>query len=290
MPGAGISGAASVERRTIRVDNLYAHEVDTRSEPWMLEEGFRSCYATPLIAMGEVEGVLLVLHRSPLDPDPEWVEYFEALAGQAAIAINSARLFDSIQRSNQQLTMAYNTTIEGWSRALDLRDHETEGHTQRVTELTLRLVRALGNFDEEDIVQIRRGALLHDIGKMGVPDHILLKHGELNEEEWAVMRKHPEYAYQLLYPIVYLRKALDIPYYHHEHWDGSGYPHGLKADQIPRAARIFAVADVWDALRSDRPYRPGWDEGQVREYIRERAGTQFDPEVVEVFLRLSQDV
>jgi HD-GYP domain-containing protein (c-di-GMP phosphodiesterase class II) len=191
------------------------------------------------------------------------------------------------RRSSTQLALAYDATIEGWSRAMDLRDKETEGHTRRVTELTVLLARAHGS-SEEEIVHLRRGALLHDIGKMGVPDAILLKPGPLTDAEWAIMRRHPVLAYEMLLPIVYLRPALDIPYNHHEKWDGTGYPRGLKGEAIPLAARIFAVADVWDALRSDRPYRSAWPETRVREHIRALSGTHFDPRVVNAFLRIDK--
>ena len=164
-------------------------------------------------------------HRTPLAAGPDWLSLLETLAGQAAIAIDNAQLFDDLQRSNIDLTLAYDATIEGWSRALDLRDKETEGHTQRVTEMTVRLARAMGIADAE-LVHIRRGALLHDIGKMGVPDSILLKPGPLTDEEWVIMRQHPQLAYDMLSPIAYLRPALDIPYCHHEKWDGTGYPRG----------------------------------------------------------------
>lgn len=190
-----------------------------------------------------------------------------------------------LQRAHQKLTEAYDATIEGWSRVLDLRDKETEGHTQRVTEMTVRLARALG-VSEEEIIHIRRGSLLHDIGKMAIPDSILQKPGPLTEEEWVEMRRHPEYAYQMLYPIAYLRPALDIPYCHHEHWDGTGYPRGLAAEQIPLAARIFAIVDVWDALLSNRPYRKGSTEESVLEYVRKHAGLYFDPSLVQSFLEL----
>ncbi len=189
----------------------------------MTGEGFVSYHGMPLTAKGNVKGVLEIFHRTPFAPDPDWLEFLETLAGQAAIAIDDAELFEHLQRSNAELTLAYDATIEGWSRALDLRDNETEGHTQRVTEMTLRLARAL-SLSEDEQVHIRRGALLHDIGKMGIPDGILLKPGPLTEEEWAIMRKHPQYAYDMLSPIVYLRPALDIPYYHHEKWDGTGNP------------------------------------------------------------------
>jgi HD-GYP domain-containing protein (c-di-GMP phosphodiesterase class II) len=167
---------------------------------------------------------------------------------------------------------------------LELRDHETEGHTRRTTELTIRLAQAMG-IKDNDIVHIYRGALLHDIGKMGVPDSIVLKPGPLREDEWVKMRKHPQYAYDMLSPISYLKQALDIPYCHHEKWDGTGYPRGLKGEQIPLSARIFAVVDVWDALTSERPYRNAWPQEKAIDFIHDQSGIHFDPKVVDIFLR-----
>jgi HD-GYP domain-containing protein (c-di-GMP phosphodiesterase class II) len=253
--------------------------------PLLDKETFFAYYAVPLIAKGRVNGILEIFHRSQIQPEPDWLEFLEALASQAAIAIDNATMFDNLQKSNIELTLAYDSTLEGWSKALDLRDKETEGHTQRVTDMTLRLAKAM-DMSEFELVNIRRGALLHDIGKMGLPDSILLKPGPLDDEEWKVMHFHPEYAYKMLSPISFLRPALDIPYYHHEKWDGTGYPHGLKGEHIPLPARIFAVVDVWDALNSNRSYRAAWPKEKVTEYIREQAGKHFDPKVVEVFLRL----
>ena len=176
--------------------------------------------------------MLEVLHRAPLGLDAEWQNFLEALAARAAIAIDNATLFDDLQRSNIDLMLAYDATLEGWARALDLRSKETERHTERVTEMTMRLARTMGIGDKE-LVHIRRGALLHDIGKIGIPDSILLQPGPLTDEEWLLMRKHPQLAFEMLQPIAYLRPALDIPYAHHEHWDGTGYPRGLKGEQIP---------------------------------------------------------
>ncbi len=190
-----------------------------------------------------------------------------------------------LRRSNTELRLAYDTTIEGWARALELRDKETEGHTRRVTDMTVRLARVMG-LGDESLVHIRRGALLHDIGKMGVPDHILLKPGKLSPGEWEAMREHPVHALAMLSPIAFLRPALEIPYCHHEKWDGSGYPRGLKGEKIPLAARIFSLVDVWDALSYDRPYRRAWPQHKVMAYLRERAGTEFDPEITEVFLKM----
>jgi putative nucleotidyltransferase with HDIG domain len=213
------------------------------------------------------------------------LELISAFANQAAVAINNARLFDDLQESNEELEIAYQATLEGWVRALDLRDKETEGHTKRVTALTQRLAKSLGVSDD-DLVHITRGALLHDIGKMAIPDGILLKPGDLTEEERQLIQKHPDFAYQMLSPIKFLLPALDIPYCHHEKWNGSGYPRGLKGEEIPFAARIFTVVDVWDALVSDRPYRRGLKPTDIRKYIAEQSGAYFDPRVAEAFLEL----
>jgi PAS domain S-box-containing protein/putative nucleotidyltransferase with HDIG domain len=282
--GEGYAGLVALERRPVAEGNLTQTSAFVRKD--LLEaEGFVAYAAVPLVAKGQVRGVLEVFHRTPIAMDPEWRSFLEALAGQAAIAVDNAVLFSDLQRANANLVLAYDTTLEGWSRAMDLRDKETEGHTMRVTETAVHLARAMG-MGEEEIVHVRRGALLHDIGKMGIPDRILLKPGPLTEEEWTVMRRHPVYAHELLSPIPYLRPALDIPYCHHERWDGTGYPRGLQGEEIPLGARIFAVIDAWDALRSDRPYRSAWPEERVREYLRASAGTLFDPSVVGAFLTM----
>lgn len=286
--GEGYAGKAALERVTRMIPNLGDLEEPFTRESLIRGEGFACAYFVPLSAKGKVNGVLELYHRSSLNPDPRWVESLDALAGQASIAIDNLRLFRDLERSNHELLLAYDTTIEGWSRALDLRDKETEGHTQRVTEMTLALARKAG-FDGEEIAHIRRGALLHDIGKLGVPDSILLKPGKLTEEEWERMRLHPVFAQDLLHPIKYLRPALDIPQSHHERWDGSGYPEGLSGEEIPLAARLFAVVDVWDALSNDRPYRPAWETERVLAYLKDRAGTEFDPKAVELFLEVLEE-
>jgi len=278
------AGRAVRERRLISIEQLEAQPKDPFFATLFAEESFVSYYGAPLFTKGKVEGVLEVFHRTPLHPYPEWFDFLNTLAGQAAIAIENATLFENLQQSNYELSRAYDATIEGWSRALDLRDKETEGHTQRVTEMTIRLARHF-DFSKEELLHIRWGALLHDIGKMGVPDHILLKPETLTEEELIIMRKHPEYAYDLLKPIAFLAPALEIPYCHHEKWDGTGYPRGLKGEEISLAARLFAVVDVWDALRSDRSYRLAWSEEDALAYIREQSGKHFDPSVVEVFIK-----
>ena len=285
--GEGYAGKAVLERHTIHIPDLMQTE-DDLPPPFQLmlqEEGFVHYYGVPLIVKGEVKGVLEIFHRSTLESDPEWLDFLETLAGQAAIAIEDSTLFENLQRSNQELFQAYDATIEGWSHALDLRDKETEGHTLRVTELTMELARKFG-FSEEQLINIRWGALLHDIGKMGVPDSILLKPDELTEAEWEIMRRHPTFAFEMLSPIAYLKSSLDIPYCHHEKWDGSGYPRGLKGEVIPLAARLFAVVDVWDAVTSNRPYRTAWSDEEAIEYIREQSEKYFDPKVVNVFLNM----
>jgi PAS domain S-box-containing protein len=283
--GEGYAGRAALEREIVQIPDLREEQEKSPLKSLTLGEGFVSYNGVPLIAKGQVKGVLEVFHRTELKPDAEWFDFLNTMAGQAAIAIDNATLFESLQRSNSDLALAYDSTIEGWSRALDLRDRETKWHTQRVTEMSVKLARAFG-LSEVELVQVRWGSLLHDIGKMGVPDEILHKTCSLTDEEWVAMRMHPIYAYEMLLPIRYLRQALDIPYCHHEKWDGSGYPNGLKGNQIPLVARIFSVVDVWDALSSDRPYRSAWTTEKALEYIRSSSGTHFDPQVVNIFLQI----
>jgi len=282
--GEGLAGRAALERQTLLVADLNSEAEAIANKTAFAQEEFFAYCAVPLVTKAQVVGVLEIFNRTPLDTDSEWLEFLETLALDAAIAINNATLFDDLKRSNVELALAYDTTLEGWARALDLRDEETEGHTRRVTELTERLANELG-ISGEELVHIRRGALLHDIGKMGIPDSILLKPGSLTEDEQEIMRRHPVYAYEMLSPIEYLRPALDIPYCHHEKWDGTGYPRGLKGERIPLSARIFAVVDVWDALLSDRPYRAAWSREKTEKYILEQSGKHFDPRVVDAFLR-----
>ncbi len=291
--GEGHAGRAALERRIVSIADLRQARDAFERAKLLDSENFVSYFGAPLVAKGQIKGVLEIFCRAPLPPLPsagggreggEWLSFLEALATQAAIAIDNAELFENLQRSNMELALAYDTTLEGWARALELRDYETEGHSRRVTDMTLAIARAMG-ISEAALAHVRRGALLHDIGKMGIPDSILLKPDKLTDEEWEIMRKHPVYAYELLSPIRHLRPVLDIPYCHHEKWDGTGYPQGLKGEQIPLAARIFAVVDVWDALLSERPYRPAWSQEKALEHIQEQAGKHFDPQVVEVFTK-----
>jgi PAS domain S-box-containing protein len=280
--GESHAGRVALERIIVHVSNL-KNPSDALLTSGLEDDDFIEYFGAPLISKGQIKGVLEIFNRTSLKPNNEWFGFLKTLAERTAIAIDNAMLFNDLTSANIELSVAYNDTIEGWSRALDLRDRETEGHSMRVTENTLIMARSFG-FTEDELVQIRWGSLLHDIGKMGIPDRILLKPGPLTDEEWVLMKKHPVLAYDMLSPIHYLHLALDIPYSHHEKWDGTGYPQGLKGEQIPLAARIFAILDVWDALRSDRPYRPAWSEEKALAHIQSQEGIHFDPLVLQVFL------
>ena len=283
--GEGLAGQSVQKRKIIHVPNLKTRKTGLLRSPDFSRENFITYYAIPLIAKEQVLGVLEIFHRSTLSADQNWMNFLNTLAGQAAIAIDNAMMFKDLQHSNLDLTLAYDKTIDGWSRALDLRDKETEDHTRRVTELTLRLAQRMEISDEE-LIHIRRGATLHDVGKVAMPDDILFKPAPLTTEEWGIMRRHPEIAAEMLKPISYLAPALPIPRSHHEKWDGSGYPDGLAGEDIPLAARLFAFADVYDALTSDRPYRRAWSQADTLGFIHENAGAHFDPQIVPVFMQM----
>jgi len=285
--GEDLSGQVALRRKLVQIPDL-SDSPEYKDSPLVKEEGFKSYFGIPLIGKGQVKGVLEIYARDEINPTNEWLSFLQTLAGQAAIAIDNVELFKNLHRSNLELTLAYDTTLAGWGKALELRDKETQGHTNRVVKLTVELARRMG-VSGEDLTNIMRGTLLHDIGKMGIPDNILNKPEALNEEEWEIMRQHPQFAYDLIYPIPYLRSAVQIPYGHHERWDGSGYPQGLKEKEIPLAARIFAVVDIWDALLNDRVYRNAWPEEKVIEYLKSAAGIELDLEIVEKFLEMIQE-
>jgi HD-GYP domain-containing protein (c-di-GMP phosphodiesterase class II) len=286
--GENFGGLAALERRVVQVRNLDRDPKSFARASHFAEEGFKTYLGVPLVVRNEVKGVLEIFQRREFEPDVDWLSFLEMIANQMAISIDNSLLLEVLHSSNVELATAYEATIEGLSRALELRDRETEGHTQRVTEMTLYLSRQMG-ISEAGLTHIRQGGLLHDIGKMGIPDAILLKPGSLTSEEWVIMRQHPIYAYQVLSKIEYFKPALDIPLYHHEKWDGSGYPHGLKSEQIPIAARIFSVVDVYDALTSDRPYRSAWTKEDAIVYIREQSGRHFDPDIVRAFMQMIEN-
>lgn len=280
----GLPGEVIKRQGLVLVEDLATRPPSAWREV-VLKEGFTSYLGMPLISRNRILGVLEIFNRTVLHPDPEWINYLEMLSGQAGIAIESINMLQDIQQSNLNLLQAYETTIESWARTLNLRDEETQEHTRRVVDLAVKLARRMG-FTDDEIVALRRGAYLHDIGKMAIPDQILHKPEPLTAEEWERMRQHPLIAYELLEPISFLSSSLAVPFSHHEKWDGTGYPRGISGEEIPKAARLFSVVDVWDALTSDRPYRKNWSQPDALNYIKEHAGTQFDPTVVEVFLTL----
>jgi putative nucleotidyltransferase with HDIG domain len=204
------------------------------------------------------------------------------VVGYVALVLDRQQQQERVQAEIRQVQR---NQIECLASILRIRDNETEQHSQRVMELALHLAHAMG-LSAEATEHVRWGALLHDIGKIGVPDHVLFHEGPLTDEHWRLMRQHPRHAEAILSSIEYLREALDIPRYHHEKWDGTGYPYGLRGEQIPLIARMFSIIDVWDALTSDRPYRAAWSQQQACRYIAEQAGKSFDPQIVAIFLAM----
>jgi HD-GYP domain-containing protein (c-di-GMP phosphodiesterase class II) len=281
--GEGCAGRVALERKLLNVPDLKENQVEFGRSPLFTVEGFITYYGVPLIAKGSVLGVLEMFHRSPFHPDADWLNFLNMVAGQAAIAIDNAVMFRELQRSNVELSLAYDATIEGLSRALDLRDKETEEHTRRVSDTTVKLAAHLG-IGGANLIHIRRGAILHDIGKVAIPDRILFKPGPLADDEWTIMRRHPGIAVDLLSSVSYLAPALEIPHWHHEKWDGTGYPDHLHGETIPYSARLFALVDVYDALTSNRPYRGAWSRQETLQYIESQSGKHFDPTIVPKFL------
>jgi putative nucleotidyltransferase with HDIG domain len=283
--GEGLAGKVALDKQLVLIGDFDRSQESLVQSPLLKQEGFQAYCAAPLLSRGELKGVLELFNRKPLEPDEEWREFLDVLTGQSAIALDHSELVKGLRQANSDLVNAWDSTIQGMSLALDLRDQETEGHSLRVTAMSEELARVVGLPDSE-LVHIHRGALLHDIGKMAIPDAILLKPGPLDEEEMAIMKKHPDLARGMLAAIEFLGPARDIPLYHHEKWDGTGYPRGLKGEEIPLVARIFALVDVWDALTSDRPYRKAWTEDKTAAHIRSLSGTHFDPSLTERFLSL----
>ncbi len=276
--GKGHAGQAAYNREARVITDF-----STSGTSALQGEKFVAYIAMPLISKGQVRGVLEIFQRKPLDQTKEWMNFLELLAGQAAIAIDNAAMVEGLERSATELTLSYDATLEGWGRTLEFRDEDTKGHTERVAERSLQLARLMGLADPE-LVQVRRGALLHDIGKISISDSILLKPGPLTTEEQVIMQRHTTVARDLLSSIPFLRPAIDIPYCHHERWDGQGYPRGLREEDIPFKARIFAIVDVADALISDRPYRLAWPVEKTYQHLASLKGSHFDPIVVEAFL------
>lgn len=282
-PGQELARRALIERRTIHIEGLTRQMLPPEILPVMEAEGFVSYYGLPLIASGRILGVLELFQRSSSTNDREWLDYLDGLAAHVAFAIEKIWLIEDLQRSNDELGRAYDGLIEGWSRALAARTRETPQESKRLIDMAMRFARLVG-LDHADLTQYRRGAMLHDIGNMSLPDSILLQPGSLSSQEWDVVRTHPLHAYDLLSAIPDLREAVDIPFCHHERWDGSGYPRGLKGNQIPLVAQVFSIVDTYHALTSDRPFRKAWPPEKALELIRAEAGQGFNPEIVGMFL------
>ena len=286
--GEGNAGKAALEKGIIYLRNFTVNTSDLMKSPEFLAEGFASYHAIPMYVEDNLLGVIELFRRSDFDPDQEWYDYLQNLADQTAIALENFEVILDLKQSREDILHAYDETLEGWVHGLDIRVHESNGHTRRVTDYSLNLA-AMAGIPEDQLQSIRRGSLLHDIGNAGVPDRVLLKPDVLTEEEKTLVRQHPNIAREMLYPISYLRPALDIPYCHHEWWDGSGYPRGIRGDAIPIAARIFSIVDVWDSLLSNRPYRPAWTKEQVIKYMHAMTGIQFDPVLMDFFWKMVQD-
>jgi PAS domain S-box-containing protein len=277
--GTGLNRIIQETRKPYYTNNV--EEDANQFAPGFIGDKLQAVAGVPLYTQDSLVGYLW-MGRIKAIAEPE-VRLLAAVADIAANAIHRATLHEQTEKDAAELALAYDTTLEGWAQALEMRDQETEGHARRVVKMTVDLASAMG-VAGANLVHVRRGALLHDVGKMGIPDTILLKPGTLNDREWEIMRRHPEYAYQFMRQIDYLNQAIDIPYCHHEKWDGTGYPRGLQGEDIPLLARIFSVIDVWDALTSDRTYRKAWSAEQAKRYIAEQSGKHFDPRVVAVFL------
>ncbi len=282
--GQSYAGQAALERRIIMAEDLNT-KASRILTPEFNQENFSHYIGVPLVSKGVVKGVLELFNRTPFKQDPAWFGLLESMAGQAAIAIENAMLLDEVQKVNINLRSAYDATIEGWARSLSLREGDSQGHVKQVADLTVELAQTAG-YQGEGLLSIRRGALLHDIGKLAIPDTILFKPAPLTEDEWKIMKTHPVVSKRILSSIDFLQPAIDIPYSHHEKWDGTGYPDGLKGSQIPFAARVFAIVDCWDSLRSNRPWRKAWTDEQAWDYIINNSGKAFDPQIVEKFRQL----
>ncbi|WP_158905269.1 HD domain-containing phosphohydrolase [Rectinema subterraneum] len=280
-------GLAAEERRIVAVDDLEQDSSYVQQfRELIAREQFVSQYCVPVILFNEVQAVLELFFRHPFKPDETWLAFAQAAAYQTGLALEFQSVIEELDGAYQELQSANESIIEGLSSALEFRDEETKGHTLRVTALFMSFASRFIQ-DENELKKLRIGSLLHDIGKIGIPDAILNKPSPLTPEERAVMQKHPLISKEILSRIPSLGDCVDIPLYHHEKYDGTGYPYGLKGEEIPLAARIFAVIDVYEALTSDRPYRKAWSKEKAIEYIRDNAGTHFDPEIALRFMELN---
>lgn len=278
-----IAGKVLLDRKNAMIPDLTHEKTALFVNRRFHDDNFQAYFAAPLIVKGEPQGVLELFFKKYFYPDEDWVSFFNILSAQAALAYDTCRTFKELQKIKHNLSDSYQSALSTLTRSLELVEVESPGHAQRVASATLNLAKKLG-VQKDALANIERGALLHDIGKIGILDEILLKKGDLNKAEWAQIKRHPEIAFELLSGVRLLRDALEIPYCHHENWDGSGYPRGLKGDEIPVAARIFAVIDSFDAIQSDRPYRKGKSREEAINFLINQKGKRFDPVIVDKYL------
>ena len=278
------AGKAVANNEIVRVSNISRSKNDFARLTDLATEDMVAYVAVPLVAKKQVTGVLELWSRGQIDANAEWFNALEEITEKGVIALTHVMLVRRLQRSKVDFAQAYDATIDAWSDALELREYETKGHTQRVTDMAVDFARILG-LEEAELVNVRRGARLNDLGMLAIPERIELKTETLTEEELVIIRRHPMIGYEQLASVELLKPALDILRYHHEKWDGTGYPYGLGGLEIPLTARLFALVDVWDSLRSDRPFRKGWPEESVKAHVYERAGKHFDPDLAGKFLK-----
>jgi len=277
-----IAGQVLLDNRAISCADLNASPLSSLNSHTRTQQ-FQAYFAKPLSVKGVAIGVMEVFFRKPFYPDQDWLSFFEAISTQAAVAHDAHRQYADLQKLQQSVSSSFKSTLETWSRSLELHALEVPGHIQRVVKESLQLAKLVG-IPQDQLTNIEYGALLHDIGKLGVMDQILRKKGNLTDDEWEQIKCHPKIARDLLSNVKILKDALDIPYSHHENWDGSGYPQGLKGEKIPLPARIFAVVETFDALISDQPYRQAWSRQDAIHYLKDQRGKKFDPGVVDAFL------
>jgi HD-GYP domain-containing protein (c-di-GMP phosphodiesterase class II) len=283
--GEGLSGKAALEQEIIFIPDLTRPGPALQIPKPVTVDGFMSAFVIPLVAKGQLRGVLELFYRRSVSSDPDWMGFLETLARQISVAIDGIQVFHQLQQSLIEQQVAQDAIIESWSNLLEMRGLEPRGHIQRVSALTLQLAQRMGMGDKK-LASLYRGVLMHDIGKLLLPDSIVNKPGPLTDDEWRLVHLHPVHAHELISRISPFRSAVSIPYCHHEYWDGSGYPRGLKGENIPLEARIFQVVETWDLMQVDLPYRKAFVKDDVLEYVRSQSGKRFDPRVVEKFLAL----
>ncbi len=286
--GEGLAGRAALSKNIVHVRNLANSTENINRSLEFSTEKFVTYFGVPLLVKDRLVGVLEIFNRKAIDPETYWVDLLKLIAGLVAVAIDLQNLTNDLERSRKKIAVAFDGVIMGWATALELRGIEAEGHAIRTQDLASRLAEKIG-ISGSALEDIRQGSLLHDIGKMGIPDEVLLKGSILNAEEMKLVGRHPVDAFELLESVDVLKGALDIPLYHHERWDGEGYPYGIEGEEIPLSARVFAVVDVWDAMQTDRPYRKAFSRTEALGHLEGQAGKHFDPVVLKAFIEMLEE-